>query len=67
MALRNWPKSSTSRYGEKDQKMTKLSAAFRDDRRVRELSQGFVLLALTGSSVGGVMGMVAYVTKALGR
>jgi hypothetical protein len=47
--------------------MKKWIGAFRDDRRVRELSQGFVLLALTGSSVGGVMGMVAVATKALGR
>jgi hypothetical protein len=47
--------------------MTKLFAALRDDRRLRELSQGFFLLALTGSSVGGVMGMVAFATKALGR
>ena len=33
----------------------------------RELSQGIVLLALTGSSVGGLLGMVAIATRALGR
>lgn len=33
----------------------------------RELSQSLVLLALTGSSVGGVLGMVALATRALGR
>lgn len=34
---------------------------------VRELSQSLVLLALTGSSVGGFLGMVAIATRALGR
>jgi len=33
----------------------------------RELSQGLVLLALTGSSVGGLLGMLAIATRALGR
>jgi hypothetical protein len=33
----------------------------------REVSQSIVLLALTGSSVGGVLGMVALATRALGR
>jgi hypothetical protein len=33
----------------------------------RELSQSIVLLALTGSSVGGVLGMVSIATRALGR
>jgi hypothetical protein len=33
----------------------------------RELSQGLVLLALTGSWVGGFLGMVALATRALGR
>jgi hypothetical protein len=33
----------------------------------RELRQGIVLLALTGSSVGGALGMLAIATKALGR
>lgn len=35
--------------------------------RVKELSQSLVLLALTGSSVGGFLGMVALATRALGR
>ncbi len=34
---------------------------------VRELGQGMVLLALTGSSVGGFLGMLAIATRALGR
>lgn len=34
---------------------------------VRELGQSLVLLALTGSSVGGFLGMVAIATRALGR
>lgn len=34
---------------------------------VRELGTGMVLLALTGSSVGGFLGMVAIATRALGR
>ena len=33
----------------------------------RELRQGIVLLALTGSSVGGALGMLAIATRALGR
>jgi len=33
----------------------------------KELSQSLVLLALTGSSVGGFLGMVALATCALGR
>ena len=33
----------------------------------REISQSIVLLALTGSSVGGFLGMVAIATRALGR
>ncbi len=33
----------------------------------RELSQSLVLLALTGSSIGGLLGMVALATRALGR
>ena len=33
----------------------------------RELSLTIVLLGLTGSSVGGILGMVAIVTRALGR
>ena len=33
----------------------------------RELSESLVLLALTGSSIGGLCGMVALATRALGR
>jgi hypothetical protein len=33
----------------------------------REVGQGLVLLALTGGSVGGFLGMVAIATRALGR
>ena len=33
----------------------------------REVSQGVVLLALSGTSVGGFLGMVALATRALGR
>ena len=33
----------------------------------REVSQGVVLLALGGTSVGGFLGMVALATRALGR
>jgi hypothetical protein len=33
----------------------------------RELRQGIVLLALTGSSVGGALGMLAIATRVLGR
>ena len=33
----------------------------------KEVSQGLVMLALTGSSIGGVLGMVALATRALGR
>lgn len=36
-------------------------------RLARELSQSIMLLALTGSSVGGFLGMVAIATRALGR
>ncbi len=34
---------------------------------VREITTGVALLALTGSSVGGFLGMVAIATRALGR
>ncbi len=34
---------------------------------VKEVGQGLVMLALTGSSIGGVLGMVALATRALGR
>lgn len=40
-----------------------------DNRSVglaREISQGVVLLALAGASVGGLLGMVGVATRALG-
>ncbi len=37
------------------------------DGKTREFGQGIILLALTGSSVGGVLGMLAIATRALGR
>lgn len=33
----------------------------------REVGQGMIVLALTGSTVGGFLGMVAVAAKALGR
>lgn len=33
----------------------------------REVGQGLLLLALSGSSVGGLVGMLAVATRALGR
>ncbi|MFN2526641.1 MAG: hypothetical protein ABR505_10355 [Actinomycetota bacterium] len=37
------------------------------NRLAREVTQGIALLALTGSSVGGVLGMLAIATRALAR
>lgn len=34
---------------------------------MKELGTGLMLLALSGSSVGGLLGMVAIATRALGR
>ena len=36
-------------------------------RAVRELGQGIIVLALTGSTVGGLLGMIAIAARALGR
>jgi hypothetical protein len=47
--------------------MSKKKHAGRTRGVVKELGQGFFLLALTGSSVGGFLGMVAIATRALGR
>jgi hypothetical protein len=45
-----------------------IRARFEDRSKVaREVSQGVVLLALSGTSVGGFLGMVALATRALGR
>jgi hypothetical protein len=35
--------------------------------RIKEVTEGLALLALTGSTVGGFLGMVAIATRALGR
>ena len=45
----------------------KVRLAVGQDGLTRELGQGMLLLALTGSSVGGFLGMVAIATRALGR
>jgi hypothetical protein len=37
----------------------------RSGRLAREVSQGIVVLALVGASVGGLLGMVAIATRAL--
>jgi hypothetical protein len=36
-------------------------------RMARELGQGIIVLALTGSTVGGFLGMIAIAARALGR
>jgi hypothetical protein len=41
--------------------------AVAQDGLARELGQGIVLLALTGSSVGGLLGVLSIATRALGR
>ena len=38
-----------------------------EDSLAREVGQGLMVLALTGSSVGGFLGMLAIATRALGR
>lgn len=47
--------------------VTRIASALPKEGVARELSQSLVLLALTGSSVGGFLGMVALATRALGR
>ena len=47
--------------------MNRITQALPRRGLARELSQSIVLLALTGGSVGGVLGMVSMATKALGR
>lgn len=47
--------------------MNRITQALPKHGLARELSQSLVLLALTGSSVGGVLGMVSIATRALGR
>lgn len=45
----------------------RMRVALAQDGKAREFGQGVVLLALTGSSVGGFLGMLAIATRALGR
>lgn len=47
--------------------MSMKAAAPRSSGVARELGQSIVLLALTGSSVGGLLGMIAVATRALGH
>lgn len=47
--------------------IARIRVAGQQDSLAREISQGIVLLALTGSSVGGFLGMIAIATRALGR
>jgi hypothetical protein len=47
--------------------MSELTRVVPKQGLAREVSQSLVLLALTGSSVGGFLGMVAIATKVLGR
>jgi hypothetical protein len=45
-----------------------IKTSFEDrSKMAREVGQGVVLLALSGTSVGGFLGMVALATRALGR
>ena len=41
--------------------------AAKRSKMVRELGQGLVLVAISGTSVGGFLGMVAVASRALGR
>lgn len=45
----------------------RMKVTLAQEGRTREFGQGIVLLALTGSSVGGFLGMLAIATRALGR
>ena len=47
--------------------MNRITQALPKHGLARELSQSIVLLALTGSSVGGVLGMLSIATRSLGR
>ena len=47
--------------------MSMKAAAPRRSGVARELGQSIFLLALTGSSVGGLLGMIAVATRALGH
>jgi hypothetical protein len=47
--------------------MSNLARVVPKEGLAREVGQSLVLLALTGSSVGGLLGMLAVATRALGR
>jgi hypothetical protein len=47
--------------------INRLVAALPKQGPAREIGQGIFLLAITGSSVGGFVGMLALATRALGR
>jgi hypothetical protein len=47
--------------------MKLVDRATRKTQVVRELGQGLVLVAISGTSVGGFLGMVAVASRALGR
>lgn len=47
--------------------MKKARLAVAEGSLTREVGQGLLLLAISGSSVGGFLGMVAIATRALGR
>ncbi len=47
--------------------VAKLKKLAEQDSLAREVGQGLMVLALTGSSVGGFLGMLAIATRALGR
>ena len=47
--------------------MKLMEKAARRSRVARELGQGLVVVAISGTSVGGFLGMVALASRALGR
>lgn len=47
--------------------MRRTTALKQKGRLAREVGHGLVLLAVSGTSVGGVLGVVAMATRALGR
>jgi hypothetical protein len=47
--------------------MKLMDRAARKTQVARELGQGLVLVAISGTSVGGFLGMVAVASRALGR
>lgn len=47
--------------------MTRVTEALEPEGLAREVGQSLLLLALTGSSVGAILGMVTLATKAMGQ